>query len=70
MKLAPAAEWIDVGKRGFCDSTGQATIDALLVHHAQRHKTVVRLKGAVDPRLLRIAIRAAGQLGGDRRGGD
>jgi hypothetical protein len=32
--------------------------------------SVVRLKGAVDPKLLRIAIRAAGQLGGDRRGGD
>ena len=46
--FAPRARWIDVGKRGFCDSTGQATIDALLVHHAQRHKTVVRLKGG-DP---------------------
>jgi transposase-like protein len=31
---------------------------------------IVRLKGAVDPELLRIAIRAAGRLGGDRRGGD
>lgn len=31
---------------------------------------VVRLKGAVDPELLRIAIRAAGRLGGDGRGGD
>ena len=31
---------------------------------------VVRLKGAVDPGLLRIAIRAAGRLGGDGRGGD
>jgi hypothetical protein len=31
---------------------------------------IVRLKGAVDPRLLRIAIRAAGQLGSDRRGGE
>jgi transposase-like protein len=31
---------------------------------------VVRLKGAVDPRLLRIAIHAAGRLGGDQRGGD
>ena len=31
---------------------------------------VVRLKGAVDPRLLRIAIRAAGRLGGEGRGGD
>ena len=31
---------------------------------------IVRLKGAVDPELLRIAIRAAGRLGGDGRGGD
>ena len=31
---------------------------------------VVRLKGAVDPELLLIAIHAAGQLGGDGRGGD
>lgn len=46
--FAPKAKWIDVGKRGFCDSTGQATIDALLVHHARRHQTVVRLKGG-DP---------------------
>ena len=23
-ELAPKAKWIDVGKRGFCDSTGQA----------------------------------------------
>ena len=32
--------------------------------------SIVRLKGAVDPELLRIAIRAAGRLGGDGRGGD
>ena len=31
---------------------------------------VVRLKGAVDPRLLRIAIQAVGRPGGDGRGGD
>jgi transposase-like protein len=31
---------------------------------------VVRLKGAVDPELLRIAIHAAGRLGADGRGGD
>ncbi len=46
--LAPRANWIDVGKRGFCDSTGQTTIDAMLVHWAQRVATVVRLKGG-DP---------------------
>jgi hypothetical protein len=32
--------------------------------------SIVRLKGAVDPELLRIAIRAAARLGGDGRGGD
>ena len=31
---------------------------------------IVRLKGAIDPELLRIAIHAAGRLGGDQRGGD
>jgi len=31
---------------------------------------IVRLKGTVDPELLRIAIHAAGRLGGDGRGGD
>jgi uroporphyrin-III C-methyltransferase len=46
--LAPHAQWLDVGKRGFCDSTGQATIDALLVKMAQQHALVVRLKGG-DP---------------------
>ncbi len=47
-ELAPTARWIDVGKRGFADSTGQATIDALLVKHASESKLVVRLKGG-DP---------------------
>lgn len=42
---APTADWIDVGKRGFCDSTGQTRIDALLVEQARRHRLVVRLKG-------------------------
>ena len=31
---------------------------------------VVRLKGTVDPELLRIAIHAAGRLSDDRPGGD
>jgi uroporphyrin-III C-methyltransferase len=47
-KFAPNARWIDVGKRGFCDSTGQAKIDALLVKHARAGHRVVRLKGG-DP---------------------
>lgn len=46
--LAPQALWVDVGKRGFGQSTAQATIDALLVHYAHRVDHVVRLKGG-DP---------------------
>ncbi|MBN4688700.1 uroporphyrinogen-III C-methyltransferase, partial [Escherichia coli] len=46
--LAPQARWIDVGKRGFADSTGQEAINALLVRHAARSSLVVRLKGG-DP---------------------
>ncbi len=49
--LAPQARWIDVGKRGFCDSTGQATIDAMLVRQAAQHRCVVRLKGG-DPSIF------------------
>lgn len=45
---APRARWIHVGKRGFCDSTGQTTINALLVKYAKTVETVVRLKGG-DP---------------------
>lgn len=47
-ELAPHAQWIDVGKRGFCDSTGQTRINALLVKHASQGRQVVRLKGG-DP---------------------
>ncbi len=49
--LAPEAQWIDVGKRGFCDSMAQATINALLIKHAREVGEagwVVRLKGG-DP---------------------
>ena len=46
--LAPQARWINVGKRGFADSTGQSTINALLVKHAREVNVVVRLKGG-DP---------------------
>ncbi len=46
--LAPNARWVNVGKRGFADSTGQATINALLVKHAGEVNLVVRLKGG-DP---------------------
>ncbi len=47
-ELAPGAQWVHVGKRGFEDSTGQATINALLVRHAREARLVVRLKGG-DP---------------------
>lgn len=47
-EMAPAAEWIDVGKRGFCNSTAQTRINALLVQHARAGGHVVRLKGG-DP---------------------
>jgi len=47
-RIAPDARWIDVGKRGFCDSTRQVAINGLLVRHAQRGHAVVRLKGG-DP---------------------
>jgi uroporphyrin-III C-methyltransferase len=46
--LAPQARWVNVGKRGFADSTGQSTINALLVKHAREANVVVRLKGG-DP---------------------
>ena len=52
---APKAEWIDVGKRGFSrsayDSTGQETINELLVRHANEDRVVVRLKGG-DPSIF------------------
>lgn len=47
-ELAPHALWVNVGKRGFCDSTAQTKINALLVKHAREHRVVVRLKGG-DP---------------------
>ena len=64
-ELAPQALWIDVGKRGFCDSTPQASIDALLVRMATEHAVVVRLKGG-DPSVFGrleeelLALAAAG----------
>jgi len=50
-ELAPKARWINVGKRGFCDSTGQDTINALLVKYASEVSVVVRLKGG-DPSIF------------------
>lgn len=49
--FAPNARWVHVGKRGFSDSTGQATINALLVKHANEVASVVRLKGG-DPSIF------------------
>jgi len=51
---APHAVWLDVGKRGFGQATGQEAINALLVRQAQQvgeHGVVVRLKGG-DPSIL------------------
>ncbi len=45
---APHAHWVDVGKRGYRDSTVQLEINALMVKHALRGARVVRLKGG-DP---------------------
>lgn len=63
--LAPHANWIHVGKRGFCDSMAQTAINALLVKKALEVDVVVRLKGGdsgVFGRLEEelIALRAAG----------
>lgn len=63
--LAPGARWIDVGKRGFCDSTGQVAINALLVRQAQSGRAVVRLKGG-DPSVfgrLEEELQALAQAG-------
>jgi uroporphyrin-III C-methyltransferase len=63
--FAPRARWINVGKRGFCDSTGQATINALLVKHVREGSLVVRLKGG-DPSVfgrLEEELEACGQAG-------
>ena len=48
---APQAMWIDVGKRGFSDSTMQSRINDLLVQHAGAGATVGRLKGG-DPSIF------------------
>ena len=45
-RFAPRARWIDVGKRGFSNtSAAQTTIDALLVKLAEQGAVVARLKG-------------------------
>jgi uroporphyrin-III C-methyltransferase len=49
--FAPQADWVFVGKRGFCDSTSQTRINALLVQYARSCQTVVRLKGG-DPSIF------------------
>lgn len=62
---APHARWIDVGKRGFSDSTQQATINQLLLQFAGAGARVVRLKGG-DPSIFGrleeelLALTAAG----------
>lgn len=49
--LAPQAQWVDVGKRGYTHSARQAAINALLLRMALQHGLVVRLKGG-DPSLF------------------
>ncbi len=64
-ELAPRARWVDVGKRGFCDSVGQTRINALLVKLAAEGRRVVRLKGG-DPSVfgrLEEELQALGQAG-------
>ena len=64
-EFAPTAKWVNVGKRGFCDSTGQTTINALLVKHASEVDVVVRLKGG-DPSVfgrLEEELETLGQAG-------
>ncbi|PXW98718.1 uroporphyrinogen-III C-methyltransferase [Sphaerotilus hippei] len=50
-ELAPDAQWIDVGKRGFDHAVSQGQINQLLLEQAGRHALVVRLKGG-DPSLF------------------
>lgn len=50
-EAAPAARWIDVGKRGFAHTTAQAQINQWLVEHAQAGACVARLKGG-DPSIF------------------
>lgn len=63
--LAPQAQWVDVGKRGYTHSARQAAINALLLRMARQHGLVVRLKGG-DPSLFGrleeelLALAAAG----------
>ncbi|MBQ0930816.1 uroporphyrinogen-III C-methyltransferase [Ideonella sp. 4Y16] len=47
-EAAPAARWIDVGKRGFSHATAQHEINRLLVELAGAGERVARLKGG-DP---------------------
>ena len=65
--LAPRARWIDVGKRGFADSTGQATINALLVKHAQRRPRGRAPEGRRPERLRPARGRARSARAGRHR---
>ncbi|MBV6320563.1 uroporphyrinogen-III C-methyltransferase [Duganella violaceipulchra] len=51
LALCPQAQLISVGKRSGQRSTAQTLINQQLVESAQRHRTVVRLKGG-DPMLF------------------
>ena len=60
---ASTAAFLPVSILDAAGATGQLEIELA-------NACIVRLKGAVDPELLRIAIHAAGRIGGDERGGD
>lgn len=50
--LAPQAQWVDVGKRGYTDGSAlQANINELILQHAAQADVVVRLKGG-DPSIF------------------
>lgn len=50
-ELAPQAQWVNVGKRGFDHAVSQSHINELLLQHARSARMVVRLKGG-DPSLF------------------
>lgn len=51
-ELAPQAQWVDVGKRGYTDGSAlQGNINALILQHAAQAERVVRLKGG-DPSIF------------------
>jgi len=66
----PLTRWVSPSDAAFVPvSIVDASVGGLLEIECGNACTV-RLKGTVDPKLLRVAIRAAGRLGGTTQGGD